>query len=136
MARLSLHVAYALARYRYVLGREHEPPQPPPAFDPRRLLTSHRSYLADEAALADASVTRIVAAEEARALPPVWVAQPELDDNVPAAITEAFVGAYQKAGGRIEHTHFPGARHGFVQQASADTDKAIALMRDFIRCQL
>jgi dipeptidyl aminopeptidase/acylaminoacyl peptidase len=125
-----------LARYHYVLGREHEPPQPPPAFDARRLITSHRSYFADEAAMAEASVTRIVSTGEARALPPVWLAQPELDDNVPAAITEAFVRAYQKAGGRIEHAHFPGARHGFVQQASADTDKAIALMRDFIARQL
>jgi hypothetical protein len=32
--------------------------------------------------------------------------------------------------------HFPGARHGFIGQASADNDKAIALMRDFIGRQL
>ena len=125
-------VADPLARFHYVLGREHEPPQPPPAFDARRLLASHRSYFADEVAMAEASVTRIVSTGEARALPPVWLAHPELDDNVPAAITEAFVRAYDKAGGRIERVHFPGARHGFVQQASADTDKAIALMRAFI----
>ncbi len=82
--------------------------------------------------MAQASVTRIVSAGEARALPPAWVAQPELDDNVPAAITEAFVRAYQEAGGHIERAHFPGARHSFIQQAGADTDKCIALMRDFI----
>ena len=125
-------VADPLARYHYVLGREHEPPQPPPAFDPRRLITSHRSYFADEAAMAEASVTRIVAAGEARALPPVWLAHPELDDNVPSEITDAFVAAYEKAGGQIERAHFPGARHGFVQQAGADTEKCIALMRYFI----
>ena len=81
---------------------------------------------------ADASVTRIVSAGEARALPPVWLAHAEVDDNVPAEITEAFVRAYGKAGGRIEHVYFPGARHGFMQQAGADTDKCISLMRDFI----
>src|SRR3989442_346327 len=64
--------------------------------------------------------------------PPVWLAHAELDDNVPAEITEAFVSAYDKAGGRIERVYFPGARHGFMQQAGADTDKCIALMRDFI----
>src|SRR2546425_949002 len=69
---------------------------------------------------------------EARALPPVWLAHAEHDDNVPAEITEAFVGAYGKAGGRLERVYFPGARHGFMQQAGADTDKCIALMRDFI----
>jgi len=77
-----------------------------------------------------------VAAREARALPPVWVAQPELDDNVPAAVTEALVRAYQEAGGQIERVHFPGAKHGFIQQPSADSDKAIAMMRDFIGRQL
>jgi len=82
--------------------------------------------------MAEASITRILASGEARALPPVWLAQPELDDNVPAEITEAFVGAYSRAGGSIERVHFPGARHGFAQEAGADTDKCIALMRGFI----
>ena len=86
--------------------------------------------------MAEASVTRVVSAGEARALPPVWVAQPELDDNVPAAITEALVRAYQEAGGRIERVHFPGARHGFITNPGADADKCIALMRDFIGRQL
>jgi len=128
-------VADPLARFRYALGRENEPP-PPSGFNAKGLVASHRGYFADEAAMAQASVTRIVSAGEARALPPVWLAQPELDDNVPAAITEAFVRAYQEAGGRIERAHFPGARHSFIQQAGADTDKCIALMRDFIGRQL
>ena len=129
-------VADPLARFRYVLARAVEPPQPPPAFDAQRLMASHRAYFADEAAMADASVTRIVSAGEARVLPPVWLAHAELDDNVPTEITEAFVSAYGKAGGRIERVFFPGARHGFMQQASADTDKAIALMREWIGRQL
>ena len=124
-----------LARYHYVLSREHEPP-PPSGFDAKRLIASHQSFFVDEAAMAAASVTRVVKAGEASALPPVWVAQPELDDNVPASITEAFVTAYGGAGGGIERAHFQGARHGFTQQASPDTDKCIALMRDFIGRQL
>jgi acetyl esterase/lipase len=122
-----------LARYHYAVTRAaQEPPQPPPAFDPSRLVTSHHGYFTDEAAMADASVTCIVSSGEARALPPVWLAHPELDDNVPAEITEAFVAAYAKAGGRIERVHFPGSRHGFMQQAGPSTDKCIALMRNFI----
>ena len=124
-------VADPLARYRYVLSREHEPP-PPSGFDAKRLIASHRAFFADEAAMAAASVTGVVSAGRATHLPPVWVAQPDLDDNVPAAVTEAFVAAYEAAGARVEHVHFPGARHGFVQQASPDTDKCIALVRDFV----
>jgi acetyl esterase/lipase len=128
-------VADPLARYHYALSREHEPP-PPSGFDAKRLIASHRAFFADEGAMAAASVTRIVAAGQATALPPVWVGQPDEDDNVPAAITLAFVKAYQGAGGSVEHAHFPGARHSFVQQASPATDKCVALVRDFLGRQL
>lgn len=128
-------VADPLARYHYALARAHEPP-PPSGLDAGRLVASHRAFFADEAAMAAASVTRIVSAGRATALPPVWVAQPDLDDNVPAAITEAFVTAYRAAGGAVEHAHFPDARHSFLQQASQDTDRAVALVRDFIGRQL
>jgi len=128
-------VADPLARYRYVLGRRDEPAESG-GFDASRLIASHHGYFVDEAKMAEASVTRMVSAGHARALPPAWVAQPELDDNVPAAITEAFVRAYADAGGHVERAHFPGARHGFIQRESPDTDKCVALMRDFIARQL
>jgi acetyl esterase len=128
-------VADPLARYRYVLAREHESP-PPSGFDAKRLIASHRGYFKDEAAMADASVTRLVETSATTARPPVWVAQPELDDNVPAEITEAFVRAYRRAGGRLEHVPFAGARHGFIQQPGPDAEKAILLMRDFVARQL
>lgn len=121
-------VADPLARFRYVIGRQDDGS----GFDAKRLIAAHHGYFLSEAQMADASVTRVVEAREARALPPAWIAQPELDDNVPPAITEALVRAYQQAGGDVERVHFPGAKHGFVQQASADSDKAIAHMRDFI----
>ena len=128
-------VADPLARYRYALSRVDEPAQPS-GFQAKRLIDAHHGYFADEAAMAQASVTRVLTAGEERALPPAWVAQPELDDNVPAAITDALVAAYTQAAGRIERTLFAGARHTFIQNVGADTDKAIALMRDFIGAQL
>ena len=124
-------VADPLARYRYALSREHEPP-PPSGFDAKRLIASHRAFFADEAAMAAASVTGVVAEGRATALPPVWVAQPDLDDNVPAAITLAFVDAYRGAGGSVEHVHFPESRHGFAQQESPATDKCVAHVLDFV----
>ena len=115
-------MADPLARYRYVLSRKDEPPAPN-GFSAKRLIDAHDGYFADEAAMAQASVTRVVSSGEARVLPPAWVAQPELDDNVPAA--SPMRSSPPIGGGRsIERTHFPGARHGFVGTASADTDKA------------
>jgi len=128
-------VADPLARYRYALSRVDEPPQPS-GFQAKRLVDAHHGYFADEAAMAAASVTRVLAAGEATALPPAWVAQPELDDNVPAAITDALVEAYRKAGGAIERTMFPGARHTFIQNPGPDTDRAIALMREVLVARL
>ena len=125
-------VADPLARFRYVVGRENDGS----GFDAKRLIAAHHGYFLSDAQMAEASVTRIVTARENRALPPVWLAHPELDDNVPAEITDAFVQAYQQAGGAIERVHFPGARHGFIGQASAANDKAIELMREFIGRQL
>jgi acetyl esterase/lipase len=128
-------VADPLARYRYVLSRAHEAVAPG-GFDAQRLIAAHRGYFASEADMEEASVTRIVATGAAAALPPLWLAQPTQDDNVPAAITEAFVAAYRAAGGRIEHVPFPNARHGFIQQTSPDSDKCLALVRDFVARQL
>jgi acetyl esterase len=128
-------VADPLARFRYVLSREHEPP-PPSGFDAKRLIAGHRAFFGDEATMDAANVTRIVAAGQATALPPVWLAQPDQDDNVPAEITEGFVQAYHRAGGLIERVRFPGARHSFVQQDSPDTAKCVALVREFVARQL
>ena len=96
-------VADPLARFRYVVGRQDDGT----GFDAKRLIAAHHGYFLSEAQMAEASVTRVVEAREARALPPAWIAHPELDDNVPAAITDAFVRAYQQAGGAIERVHFP-----------------------------
>jgi hypothetical protein len=52
-----------------ILSRQDEPSQPS-GFQAKRLIDAHHGYLADEAAMAEASVTRVVAAGEARALPP------------------------------------------------------------------
>ena len=120
-------VADPLARFRYAQARIQDP-----GVEASRFIASHHGYFTDEAAMAESSVTRVVESGEARALPPVWLAHPETDDNVPTEITDAFVHAYEERGGRIERAFFPDARHGFLQHPSANTEKALALMRDFL----
>jgi acetyl esterase len=125
-------VADPHARYRYARSRINDATFEGAA----RLAASSLGYFTDEAAMAAASVTGVVASGGARAVPPVWLAHPEMDDNVPASITDAFVTAYEKAGGRIERVHFPGANHGFIVKPGADATKCIADMREFIGRQL
>src|SRR6266851_3499272 len=77
-------VADPIARYRYAQGRKNDPTFEGAA----RLVASHEGYFKDEAAMEAASVTGIVEKKQHRALPPVWVAHPGTDDNVPATITD------------------------------------------------
>jgi acetyl esterase/lipase len=122
-------VADPHARYHYALGRKNDPSF---AEGAARLAASSVAYFTDEATMQAASTTRIVKSGEAKAMPPVFLAHPEADDNVSAEITDAFVSAYEKAGGHIERVRYPGAKHGFVGQESAATTKCIADMREFV----
>jgi acetyl esterase/lipase len=121
-------VADPLRRHGFMAEHRDDPKFP----NAPRLVESSVGYFGTEAAMREASVTRVVESGQARALPPAWIAQPELDDNVPPDIPDALVKAWEKAGGHIERVPFPGAKHGFLGQESADTTKAIAGMRDFI----
>ena len=103
-------VADPLARFRYARSRQDEPP-PPSGFNAKGLVASSLAYFGDEAAMEAASVTRVVATGEARALPPVLVAQPELDDNVPPALTLQVVDALIRANKDFDLLVMPNHNH-------------------------
>ena len=121
-------VADPLARHRFMAAHTTDPQFP----NAPRLVESSTGYFGSEAMMEEASVTRVVGSGQAGALPPAWIGQPENDDNVPAEIPDALVAAWEKAGGRIERVRFPGAKHGFLQQDSADTTKCVAGITDFV----
>jgi len=139
-------VAYALAlwpiadplgRYRYLLARRAEPrPARDPFFQLDRLLAGHDAFFGDEETMARASVRRILDAGEAERLPPIWVAHPELDENVTLAMSERLVEAYRGAGGMAELEVFPGVGHAFANVPGDAADRCIARMRAFIGRQL
>jgi acetyl esterase/lipase len=121
-------VADPLARHRFMGAHQDDPKFP----NAPRLLESSVGYFGTEAMMSEASVTRVIQSGQARALPPAWIAQPEQDDNVPPEIPDALVSAWDKAGGHVERVRFPGAKHGFLGQDSADTTNAVAGMLDFV----
>jgi acetyl esterase/lipase len=144
---ISGHVDYVLplwpildppARYRYLLGRRHEPPREAGdrLFQAERLIAAHEVFFTGEAEMARASVQRIVEEREFEALPPIWLAHPELDENVTLAMSERFVAAYRAAGGAAELEVFPGVGHGFANFPGDAADHAIVGMRRFIARQI
>jgi acetyl esterase/lipase len=130
-------IADPLARYRYLLERLARPrPARDPFFQPEHLRRGHEAFFGDEATMARASVPRIVAAGEAERLPPIWVAHPELDENVTLEMSRHLVETYRRAGGAAELEVVPGVGHAFANVPGEAADAGIARMKDFIARQL
>jgi acetyl esterase/lipase len=97
------------------------------------LVTAHRAYFADDAAMRAASLPRILDDGEAEQMPPLLVVQPGADQNVPLEMTELLLRAYQQRNGHVEYAFFPDQPHGFVAKPPPATDDCRALVEDFIR---
>ena len=69
-------------------------------------------------------------------LPPMFVLQGKLDDNVLPALQERFVATYRAAGGDIDYEVFAGAEHRWIIQPGPQTERAIEMIKAFIALQL
>ena len=65
-------------------------------------------------------------------LPPMFVLQGELDDNVLPAVQERFAASYRAAGGEIDFEIYPGCEHRWIIQPGPQTDRAIEMIKAFI----
>ena len=69
-------------------------------------------------------------------LPPMYILQGELDDNVLPAVQERFAATYKAAGGECEFEVFQGAEHRWVAKPGPQTDLAYERIKAFIARQL
>jgi acetyl esterase/lipase len=69
-------------------------------------------------------------------LPPLYVLQGELDDNVLPAVQEKFAATYRAAGGECELEIFKDCEHRWVAKPSPQTDRAYERIKAFIARQL
>jgi acetyl esterase len=100
------------------------------------LITNSELYFNPWDSIFDANPQRILERGEAVNLPPMFVLQGELDDNVLPAVQEHFVATYRAAGGKIDYEVFPGAEHRWIIQPGPQTDRAIDMIKAFIARQL
>jgi acetyl esterase/lipase len=100
------------------------------------LITNSELYFNPWDSIFDANPQRILDRGEAVILPPMFVLQGELDDNVLPAVQEHFVATYRAAGGKIDYEVFPGAEHRWIIQPGPQTDRAIDMIKAFIARQL
>jgi acetyl esterase len=79
---------------------------------------------------------RILEQREAVSLPPLFILQGELDDNVLPAVQERFAAAYRAAGGACDLEIFKGCEHRWVAEPGPQTDRAGEMIKTFIARQL
>ena len=65
-------------------------------------------------------------------LPPLLIMQGALDDNVLPQVQERFAAAYRKAGGDCRLEVFEGCEHLWIDTPGPQTDRAHAMVKDFI----
>ena len=86
-------------------------------------------------AMREGAPFQILLRGEKAVLPPTLIVQGTADNNLPVPVTEQFVSAYREAGGDIELELFPGMPHLFGNTPGPESDRAVALMKNFVaRC--
>ncbi len=108
------------ARYRFVQETGND-----------RIIGLSESYFLTEDAMKEGSPFQILQRKEKPALPPTLIVQGMSDNNLPVPVTEQFVLAYREAGGDIELELFPDMPHLFGNTPGPESDRAIALMKNF-----
>jgi acetyl esterase/lipase len=100
------------------------------------LVKASETYFKPWETVFEGNPQRILERGEPVTLPPMFVLQGELDDNVLPAVQEKFVAAYRRAGGKIDYELFLGCEHRWVINPGQQTDRAVEMVKAFIARQL
>jgi acetyl esterase/lipase len=74
--------------------------------------------------------------KEKVSLPPLLIMQGDLDDNVLPAVQAQFAKSYSAAGGKCDYQLFENCVHQWVAKEGPQTDRARAMVKEFIARQL
>lgn len=100
------------------------------------IVESTRTFFQPWETVWEGNPTTILERGESVEMPPALIIQGTADKNVTPALQRRFASAYQAAGGTVELEVFPDQPHQFTRQPGPETDRAHALMRDFVARQL
>jgi acetyl esterase/lipase len=84
----------------------------------------------------EANPQQMLERKEYAALPPLLIMQGGLDSNVLPSMQEKFANTYRAAGGVCEFTVYENCDHEWVAEPGPETDRAHAMVKDFIARQL
>jgi acetyl esterase/lipase len=125
-------------RYRYLQRRQAtgDTESRDPLFNLDFLLGGHDAFFGDLETMAAASVLEVLASGDHEPPPPLWLAHPELDENVLRAMSEQVLDAWRAAGGTAGLQLYEGLGHGFVNFGGPAAEACVADMVTAARAHL
>lgn len=102
----------------------------------QEMIQNSKNYFNPWETILEGNPQLILERGESVTLPPMFILQGELDDNVLPSVQEKFVATYRKAGGEIDYEVFLGSEHRWVAKPGPQTDRAIEMIKAFIARQL
>ena len=100
------------------------------------MMNKTKKYFIPWESIYEGNPQQILERGESVTLPPIFIMQGELDDNVIPAIQEKFAATYRKAGGECQLEVFKGCGHMWVADPGPQTDRAHRMAKAFIAKQL
>jgi acetyl esterase/lipase len=102
----------------------------------QEMIQNSQTYFNPWETIHEGNPQKILERGEKVSLPPMYILQGELDDNVLPAVQERFAVSYKAAGGECEFEVFQGAEHRWVAKPGPQTDRAYERIKAFIARQL
>jgi acetyl esterase/lipase len=100
------------------------------------MIQNSKNYFNPWETIFEGNPQQILERGEKVSLPPMYILQGELDDNVLPAVQERFAATYRTAGGECEFEVFKDCEHRWVAKPSPQTDRAYERIKAFIARQL
>ena len=100
------------------------------------MIQNSKTYFNPWETIHEGNPQKILERGEKVSLPPMYILQGELDDNVLPEVQERFVATYRAAGGACEFEVFKGSEHRWVATPGPQTERAYAQIKAFIARQL
>ena len=100
------------------------------------MIQNSKTYFNPWETIHEGNPQKILERGEKVSLPPMYILQGELDDNVLPSVQEKFVATYKAAGGECEFEVFKGSEHRWVANPGPQTDRAYEQIKAFIARQL
>ena len=127
-------VAYIIARS--PISDPHTRYQQAEKMKREEMMNKTKRYFIPWESIHEGNPQQILERGEKVTLPPIFIMQGELDDNVIPPIQIKFADAYRKAGGECDLEVFEGCGHMWVAEPGPQTDRAHEMARAVIARQL